>query len=388
MSLSFIHTADWQIGRPFGSFDERKRALLREARLTVIDRIADVAASKDAAHVLVAGDVFDSSTVADQLLRQTMARLAKHGRLTWHLLPGNHDPLRAGGVWDRLARIGVPVNVVVHTIATPHTLDSSSILLPSPLSASASSNDPTAWMDAAETPPGALRIGLAHGSVRGFGSEAQAAQQIAPARAKTANLAYLALGDWHGAVSISDRVWYAGTPEPDRYPDNEPGFVLAVQVTGTGVSGDAPVTVERIPAAHYAWAERSIVIEQMADWDRFALELGEAGLNPGVAPDRQLIKLAVRGAVSLAERSRIEASLIHLEDRLFHLEADLDGLHSLAAGDDHAALSDDGVRSVALRLQAMAEEGDEARRETAQRALRKLVRLDAQIASQTVVEVP
>ena len=76
--------------------------------------------SKSAAHVLVAGDVFDSSTVADQLLRQTMARLAKHGGLTWHLLPGNHDPLRAGGVWDRLARIGVPANVVVHAAAKPH----------------------------------------------------------------------------------------------------------------------------------------------------------------------------------------------------------------------------------------------------------------------------
>jgi DNA repair exonuclease SbcCD nuclease subunit len=388
MSLSFIHTADWQIGRPFGSFDERKRTLLREARLTVIDRIADVAASQDAAHVLVAGDVFDSSTVADQLLRQTMARLAKHAGLTWHLLPGNHDPLRAGGVWDRLARIGVPINVVVHTIAKPHTLDSSSILLPSPLSSSESSHDPTAWMDAAETPPGAVRIGLAHGSVRGFGSEAQAAQQIAPARAKSANLAYLALGDWHGAVSISDRVWYAGTPEPDRYPDNEPGFVLAVTVGDGPVSGEAPVTVERLPTAHFAWAERDVTIEQMADWDRLSADLAEVGLRPGMPPDRQLIKLVVRGAVSLAERSRIEASLAHLEAGLFHLEADLDGLHGLAAGDDHAALSDDGVRSVALRLQAMAEEGDEAQRETAQRALRKLMRLDAQIASQTAVEVP
>lgn len=383
MPLSFIHSADWQIGRPFGSFDERKRTLLREARLTVIDRIADVAASRNAVHVLVAGDVFDSSTVADQLLRQTMARLAKHSRMTWHLLPGNHDPLRAGGVWDRLARIGLPANVVVHESAKPHMLNPTTVLLPSPLSASASSLDPTAWMDAAESSAGAIRIGLAHGSVRGFGSEAQAAQQIAPSRAKTAGLAYLALGDWHGAVSISDRVWYAGTPEPDRYPENEPGFVLAVSVRDGLVSGEPPVTIERLPTAQFAWAERDVTIEQMTDWDQLAAELVDVGLRPGTPPDRQLIKLVLRGAVTLAERSRIETSLSHLEAGLFHLEADLDGLHSLAAGADYAALSDDGVRAVALRLQAMTEEGDEAQLEMAQRALRKLMRLDAQIASQT-----
>ena len=382
MTLSFIHTADWQIGRPFGSFEERKRTLLREARLTVIDRIAEAAASKDAMYVLVAGDTFDSSTVADQLLRQTMARLAKHGRLTWHLLPGNHDPLRAGGVWDRLARIGFPGNVVVHTSPKPHALGLNAVLLPSPLSASASSHDPTAWMDAAETPPGVLRIGLAHGSVRGFGSEAQAAQLIAPTRATTANLAYLALGDWHGSTAISDRVWYAGTPEPDRYPNNEPGFVICVKVNDDPISNAAPVSVMRVPTAHYAWAEGDVTIEQASDWDRLAAELAEGGLRPGTAADRQLVKLVLRGAVTLAERAQIEAGLADLEPVFFHLEADLDGLQERAADDDLAALSDDGVRVLAARLQAMAAGGDE----TAQRALRKLIRLDAQISSQTDVE--
>lgn len=375
MVISFIHSADWQIGRPFGSFDERKRTLLREARLTVIDRIAQAAATTAASHVLVAGDVFDSPTVADQLLRQTMARLAKHGRLTWHLLPGNHDPLRAGGVWDRLARIGLPGNVVVHTSPKPHTLSPQAVLLPAPLSASASSHDPTAWMDAAETPPGAVRIGLAHGSVRGFGSEAQAAQQIAPTRAKAANLAYLALGDWHGTMCISDRVWYAGTPEPDRYPDNEPGFVISVKIGDGRNSGEAPITVERLPTAHYAWAERIVTIEQAADWDRLAADLAVAGSTPEAPTDRQLLKLVLRGAVTLAERARIEVGLADLEPVLFHLEADLEGLHERAADDDLAALSDDGVRALASRLQTMSAGGDE----TAQRALRKLIRLDAQL---------
>ena len=123
MSLRFIHTADWQIGAPFGEFgDERTRTLLREARLTAIDRIALAAMAAGARHVLVAGDVFDSQSVADQLMRQTAARLAKYTGLAWHLLPGNHDHVRAGGVWDRLIRTGLPRNVVLHTRPEPYVL--------------------------------------------------------------------------------------------------------------------------------------------------------------------------------------------------------------------------------------------------------------------------
>ena len=97
------------------------------------------------------------------------------------------------------------------------------VVLPAPLTAKSTSRDPTAWMDAAATPSGSLRIGLAHGSVQGFGSAGEANVPIDPARAKSAGLAYLALGDWHGTTRISERVWYSGTPEPDGFPRQRAG---------------------------------------------------------------------------------------------------------------------------------------------------------------------
>ena len=74
-------------------------------------------------------------------------------------------------------------------------LDSTSTVLPAPLTSHAPGRDPTAWMDAAATPPGTLRIGLAHGSVQDFGQSAESAVRISPLRAKSAGLAYLSLGD-------------------------------------------------------------------------------------------------------------------------------------------------------------------------------------------------
>jgi hypothetical protein len=59
-------------------------------------------------------------------------------------------------------------------------------LLPAPLQYTASACDPTAYMDNEVTPNGALRIGIAHGSVQGFGSDGEASNYISPTRAETA----------------------------------------------------------------------------------------------------------------------------------------------------------------------------------------------------------
>lgn len=58
--MRFIHTSDWQLGKPFGRVPAEARAALGEARLDAIDRIAAAARANGAPLVLVAGDVFDS----------------------------------------------------------------------------------------------------------------------------------------------------------------------------------------------------------------------------------------------------------------------------------------------------------------------------------------
>ena len=59
--MRFIHTADWQIGKVFRRFGERE-ALFRQARLDAIDALGALAMREEAAHVLVAGDVYDMET--------------------------------------------------------------------------------------------------------------------------------------------------------------------------------------------------------------------------------------------------------------------------------------------------------------------------------------
>lgn len=42
MTIKFIHTSDWQIGKVFRFVDEGTMGLLQEARLAAITRLGDV----------------------------------------------------------------------------------------------------------------------------------------------------------------------------------------------------------------------------------------------------------------------------------------------------------------------------------------------------------
>jgi len=111
MTFTFIHTADWQLGKPFANFPSDLAGELAAA--AAIGRIAAIAEKRGARHVLVAGDIFDAEDLSTNVLRRAMELMAVHASITWVLLPGNHDPARHGGVWDRVQRFGAPGNVVL-----------------------------------------------------------------------------------------------------------------------------------------------------------------------------------------------------------------------------------------------------------------------------------
>jgi len=248
MTFTFIHTADWQLGKKFGQFPTETAGSLRLARQAVIVKIAEAAREVDARHVLVAGDVWDTKTPSNSTLRQPLTIMGEATDIQWWLLPGNHDPDGVDGLWDRIDAVK-PDNVNALRKAKPVEIENGVFILPAPWSRIQHGQDLTGWMTGCETPAGALRIGLAHGGVRGFGSEGAAGREIIPPdRAESARLDYLALGDWHAHSLITPRTAYPGTPEPDRHKAGERGQVLSVTLE----AGSAP-EIRSIPTASYDW---------------------------------------------------------------------------------------------------------------------------------------
>jgi len=366
MSFKFLHTADWQLGKRFGSFPDEEAVVLRKERFDVIGRLADAATAAGCSAVLVAGDVFDAETIPDMLIRKVLEQIKAHPQLDWHMLPGNHDPARAGGVWSAVASAGVPGNVRLHLEAKAAEIAPGVVLLPAPLASKRTEIDPTAWWDGVVE--GAVRIGLAHGSVQGFGSNGDANVPIDPSRVKSARLAYMALGDWHGTMRISDRVWYSGTPEPDGFRDNDPGNALIVQVDGEG-----PPEVTPVRTAHFTWLRRAQKLDDASSLAQIEAEVSALGRDAA----RCLMSLELSGAVPMAELARIDAEIAKLAPRLFHLSADMGGVTAFADAADLAALDSPVLGEIAQRLKTSSE-SDGADAAVAGRALRRLFALARQ----------
>ncbi|SEA59873.1 metallophosphoesterase family protein [Rubrimonas cliftonensis] len=315
----FLHTADLHLGKRFGAAPEALSGALTAARMGALERLAGAARAHGAGVVLVAGDVFDAETPPPQVIRQALQIMAEAADLRWVLLPGNHDPLAADELWSR-ARAEAPANVTLALTPEPVTPGGTlegAVLLPAPCPRRRPGRDTTEGFDAAPTPPGAARIGLAHGAVADFGEEAGSAA-IAPDRARRAGLAYLALGDWHGQTRIDARTWYAGTPEPDRHRHGQPGRALVVSIEGP----DAPPQVSPVETGRYFWAERALRLT--ADEDPAAALA--AALPPTPDRRRTLLRLAVEGRARLPARAALLAALEAVAPDFALFEPDFTGL--------------------------------------------------------------
>ncbi|WP_380780437.1 exonuclease SbcCD subunit D [Sphingomonas sp. R86520] len=337
--MKLIHSADWQLGKTFGRFEAEVRSALGDARFDAIDALGTAAAQHGARHVLVAGDVFDTEGPDDRTIVQALSRMDRHA-CNWWLLPGNHDSARNGGLWDRIRRrAGGRISVL--TAPEPKEIESGVWILPAPLEHRHHVEDPTENFDVMETPDGALRIGLAHGSIRDFGSQGDTKNKIAPDRARLSRLDYLALGDWHGALRVDGRTWYSGTPETDGFQRDEPGRALVVEL----LPGSEPV-VTQIRTGRFQWLIRDWVVSDEAAFNAECEQL----LND-VHASTTLLRLTLSGIVSLTDRiailARIENDLGH---QLRYLEVRENDLVGRPSEQDIANLAVEGMLGEAARM--------------------------------------
>lgn len=305
--MRVLHTSDWQIGKAFGQADEVAQ-VLRDERLDAISRLGAAARAHGAAAVLVAGDVYDVQTPSDRTLRQPIERMRAFPDLVWHLIPGNHDPHSPRGPWERLLALpgGLPAQVRLHLTPAPAEIAPGTWLLPAVLTRQHAQGDPTAAFDAMPTPEGALRIGLAHGSITEFGNDESSTHNlIAFDRAKRAGLAYLALGDWHRAPIVIERTAYSGTPEADEFPRaGQPprgGHALLVDVAGAG----APPVVQTLATGRFAWHRVDATLDGAPAIA--ALEARLRALGPDLG--QVLVWLTARGTLSLPELDQFDQQI-------------------------------------------------------------------------------
>ena len=199
--MKFLHTADWQMGMKAESLGNKAAERVRKARLDAAKRVIQVAKENKAEMILFAGDMFEDNAINRSLVRKVGEILKSFGKPVF-IIPGNHDPLAPGSVWEHLVW---KESENLHVIETAEAIERENcILFPCPIQEKHSTKNPMAWIDARQG-SGKICIAIAHGNVKSIPeSKDHPIPLDAPSRY---GLDYVALEHWHSYKTYLTNAW-------------------------------------------------------------------------------------------------------------------------------------------------------------------------------------
>ena len=302
--IRFIHTADWQIGMKALGVGSASQTV-RDARLASIERLVEIANDRSAELMLVTGDIFEDNAV-DRVLVRKVGEMLRSFQGMAYIIPGNHDPLTPGSVWEHAVWRELS-NVTVIRENTPIELEEC-ILYPFPLKEKYSTRNPTSWIKAEDSTK--IAIGLGHGNVEGL-PDMEPDFPIPPDAPARTGLDYLAIGHWHSYAPYPDasgavRLAYSGTHETTKFGERDSGNVLLVEIEKRG----AVPNVECIHTGELNWVTQDIVIDREG-----ALTEVLKVINQIEKPDSTLIRLRLSGVLFASDRAMLNSLIEILEAR-------------------------------------------------------------------------
>ncbi|OBG26380.1 exonuclease SbcCD subunit D [Mycobacterium sp. E3198] len=373
--MRFLHTADWQLGmtRHFLAGDAQPR--YSAARRDAVAGLGALAAEVGAEFVVVAGDVFEHNQLAPQVVGQSLEAMRAIG-IPVYLLPGNHDPLDASSVYtSALFTAERPGNVNVLDRPGVHEVRPGLEIVAAPWRSKSPTTDLTAEVLDRISPEPAIRILVAHGGVDVLDPDRDKPSLIRLAKLEDAIdrglVHYVALGDKHSRTQVGDsgRVWYSGSPEVTNFDDveSDPGHVLVVDVD------DDNVTVQ----SRHVGRWRFVTLHRQVDTRRDIADL-DMNLDLMTEKDRTVVRLALRGSLTVTDRAALDACLDRCARLFAHLRT-WDSHTDLAVVPADGEFTDLGIGGFAAaavdELVATAREGDAESAADAQAALALLLRL-------------
>lgn len=319
--VRFLHTSDWQLGMtrhylaPRPGSDDDPQARFTTDRIDAVRRIGEIAREHECSFVVVAGDVFETQNVSRRVVSLACQAMEAIG-LPVFLLPGNHDSLEPGCVWDQdVFASQCPRNVTVLRNTDPVDVGDGVQVVGAPLLSRHPSSDPIAPVVRALKPDGATRILVGHGQLPGLsGQDAEEVEvddeALRDAVARGA-IGYAALGDRH--IRWPDdphaAIRYSGTHETTRFTDPGHGGVDVVEISEGAVTA-TPITVGR-------WLHARVSREMASDEDVDALAAELSGFDD---PTRTIVRYDLHGHLTVAQNARLEALLASRADVLASLE--------------------------------------------------------------------
>ncbi|WCZ36916.1 Nuclease SbcCD subunit D [Corynebacterium heidelbergense] len=327
-----LHTSDWHLGMSRWFLDADAQPRFDEARLAAVERLFDIARSRDCEAIVVAGDVFDSNFLEPRTWRRALDVL-RRTPVPLYLLPGNHDSLDPSSVYRQPEFEGLEqggsAGVRVLRNSEAQEVRPGLVIIGAPLLSRYGAEDVVGRAlsavreDCGAAPPGEARVLVGHGRVQSWGSE-MALDVIdvdgAVAACEQRLVDYIALGDTHSAMRLHDsgRAWYSGSPEVTDYREEDgtgeaaSGFALIVDIAADPLGGDSPakVAVEQVPVGQWTFA----AVDGRMDGPEDVQALVER-LDRFPHPRTTVVKYGLEGTIDLATSGKLERQLDELRPK-------------------------------------------------------------------------
>ncbi|MFM9195020.1 MAG: exonuclease SbcCD subunit D [Planctomycetia bacterium] len=319
MPVRILHTADNHIGLPFKQYPLDVGTRLADERFEALGRLVDIANTRRADFLVVAGDHFDSPRVKGADVDRTAALLRGFAGAAVIVVPGNHDH-HAGPEaepWKRFRReIAAAANIDL--LASPevktYDLDGQPVhFFPCPCPSKTGRESTIGWVAESARERHGLKIGIAHGNVPGLGLDA-ADQYFRMDRTalEAAGVATWLLGHIHvpfptAEVGGQSTLFMAGTHTPDSLRCRHAGSAWWIECEGSQVARYERLSPGRLRFVRF---ERDLLAADAAD----ALVRDGSALDAAAT----VLDLQLSGRLSTTERAALEAAIAKLRpDFLF-----------------------------------------------------------------------
>jgi exonuclease SbcD len=257
MSLRILHTADNHIGLSFNQYPEVAQKRLVEERFASLERMIATANERKADFIVVAGDLFEKTTVTKGQIERAVGILGKFEGEAVLVLAGNHDFCEGADskLWKqfRTTADGTCVLALTEPATKEFDINDQKVrFYACPCPSKHGKEHTIGWVADEEKQADMLNIGIAHGNVEGLGLDTdQRYFNMADSDFRNAGLHTWLLGHIHvpsPAPGTTGKPLYfmPGIHTPDSVKCSHPGHAWWIEMDADGTCRHEQLTTGAI----------------------------------------------------------------------------------------------------------------------------------------------
>ena len=327
MPIKIIHTADNHLGITFQKYPDEVRKRLLQERLDALKAFVDEGNSRDAHFLVIAGDLFDRTTVQKSIVDDAVKVLKGFEGEAVLVLAGNHDHLDSASgsdkeqLWQRFQKAaeGSRVHALLKNQIERFEIDGQAVhFYPCPCPTKTGTEHVLGWIDREEKQPDAIRIGVAHGNVEGLGMDNDNRYfNMTETALRSAGMHTWLLGHIHVAspapgISGRQTFYMAGIHTPDSVKCTRAGHAWFLEI-----EADGSIRHESLQPAKVDFKRITRELMHQNDIETLRQECQRLDLSS------TMLDLQLSGRLADEERQLLMRTIASLREQCLHLTEEL-----------------------------------------------------------------